>query len=187
MLAPSLYGLLDLSRMLKIIFLQKKLRRIKAIVSDVDGVLTDGKIYLSATDEIKVFCCKDAPRTKMAIDSGIIIVYYTGRPSEPVKRRAEERKIPVIDKRSVPDIFSLTKDAYHVNPEEIMYIGDDLNDLPGMKKAGVAVAPRDASAENKKVAHIVTKAKGGEGVLSEAIEILMRAQGTWDRYLKEGN
>ncbi|MBP9668968.1 MAG: HAD hydrolase family protein [Candidatus Pacebacteria bacterium] len=166
--------------------MKKKLKKIKIVVSDVDGVLTDGKIYLGGGEELKSFWSKDAPRTAVLLRSGIPLVLFTARKCSAVERRAGELKVDLIYKQAIndtgKDLFDVLGEKYKVQPEEVLYIGDDWSDLYCMHKAGVAVTPADGSRENKKVADIVTNATGGHGVIAEVAEIIMRAQNTWNSH-----
>lgn len=172
--------------------LRIKLNKIKLIVSDVDGVLTDGKIYLSdSPEELKSFYVRDSLPMKAAIRSGIKIIWLTGRKCRAVVRRSKEidssirllfRNDLFKQKRNLLDTISL---EFKASTSEILYIGDDLPDLSIMRQVGVSVAPQNGSAENKKVADIVTKAIGGDGVIAEVVEMVMRAKGTWAKFIKE--
>lgn len=170
--------------------LEGKLKKVKLIVSDVDGVLTDGKIYLSERcGEIKVFSVKDAIRIEVAFKSGIKVLLITARKGFGVMRRAEELGADIIFKQDLQQknlsLLTEVKRKFHIEPEEILYVGDDWNDLYLMKQVGVSATPANGSAENREIADIVTEVRGGEGVVSELIEKIMRAQGTWEEYFKE--
>lgn len=165
--------------------MEKKLEHIKLIIFDVDGVLTDGKIYLPGdSEELKVFYAKDFPRLQAALRSGLKIVFFTGRKGNAVIRRAKEFTIPVIFKRDLKDqrisLYEEIKKRYNIEPESVMYVGDDWNDLYYMKQAGISVTPADGSNENKQIADIITRTNGGHGVAAEIIEKVMKAQKTWD-------
>ncbi len=175
---------------MKINNLKGRLNKIKLLVFDVDGVLTDGKINLiGENEEMKSFYCKDFPRLTTAMRSGLKIVLFTGRKGSAVIRRAKDLNADIIFKREIKErgvfFYDELKNLYGVTPSEVLYTGDDWNDLYLMKQAGVSVTPGNGSSENKKIAHIITKAKGGEGVAAETVEILMRARGTWDKYKNE--
>lgn len=167
-----------------------RLKRIRLLVFDVDGVLTDGRIYLlGETEELKSFSSRDAPRTAIALRSGLKVLWLTARKSKATERRARELGVTLIYKHDVKaektPFFKLLEERFGVRQDEILYVGDDWSDLHLMRQVGVAVTPQDGSPENKIVADIVTDAKGGGGVAAEVIERLMRAQGTWDRYVEE--
>lgn len=161
------------------------------IVSDVDGVLTDGKIYLSGgPEETKSFCARDALPMEMAMRSGLKIIWFTGRKCAAVIRRSKEIDGDVkllfkgeLYKQKV-NLLDLLYKEFKIKASEILYIGDDWNDLFLMKRVGVSVTPQNGSAENKKIADMVAKTKGGEGVMAEVIEIVMKTKGTWAKFIK---
>lgn len=170
--------------------IRNKILKIKLIVSDVDGVLTDGKIYLDHKgDEIKVFYTRDALRIEIALRSGISMVWLTGRRSAATLKRGNELGVKVFYKEDLAkgniSFLNLITKKYHVTNEEIAYIGDDWNDLFFMNQVGLAVTPSNGSSENKRIAQIITQAGAGQGVLAEIIEIIMKIQGTWDRFSGE--
>lgn len=167
--------------------MEEKLKKIKLIVSDVDGVLTDGKIYLVGKEEMKAFSVRDASPMEVARQAGIRFLFITSRKCDAVIKRAEELKTDLVFKMDVKaaggDLISYLKTKYSVSPEEVLYVGDDWSDLFSMKTFGVSATPANGTPENKAIALIVTKANGGEGVLRELIEIVLRAQGVWEKYL----
>lgn len=171
--------------------LQDRLKRIKVVLMDVDGVLTDGRIYHfvdphAGLVEFKGIHSQDsialAWLSQMGLKTGII----SGRVSAGVGRRMKELGVTYIfqhrlDKKNV---FHAICSKERVLPEETLYIGDDLPDLPVLRAAGVAVAVRDARPEVRIAAHWVTRAKGGAGAVREVAEKLLKKQGLWDRVLK---
>lgn len=162
--------------------LRQRLEKISLIVSDIDGVLTDGKLYLGNEGEIKIFSIRDSFRVEVAIQQGFPVIWFTGRKVPTVEDRAKELGVRVWYKKDVGEtLFAKLKEEYDVDPEQVLYIGDDWNDLYFMGHVGFAVAPANAQEENKECAHFITSARGGEGVLSEVIELLLRAKGSWDR------
>ncbi len=169
--------------------IRSKLKKIKLIVSDVDGVLTDGRIYLLGMEELKAFSVRDASPMEIARQSGLRFMFITTRKSEAIIKRAEELKTDLVFKTDIKeaggDLTAYLQGRYGVTPEEVLYVGDDWSDLHSMTLFGVSATPQNATPENKAVADIVTDAKGGEGVLREVIEKVMIAQGTWGKYLAE--
>ena len=154
--------------------LTRKLKKIRVIVSDVDGVLTDGRIYLLENgDELKSFNAKDGSRVELAFMSGINILLVTSRKSGAVIRRAKEMKVPLVFKRDLKksgkDLFLFLREKFRVDSSEVLYVGDDWSDLYFMKNAGVSATPFDGSAENKKIADLITGASSGGAVLSAII------------------
>lgn len=160
----------------------EQLKSVKLIVTDIDGVLTDGKIRLTDDGkEIKTFCAKDSPPLRIALANGLKVVFTTGRKSPAVEMRAAQYGLPVFYKSDYKDrsLMSALEEAFQINRTEILYIGDDLNDLAGMRQAGFTACPADAVEEVQTIAGIKTAAKGGEGVLGEIIRIVMISQNTW--------
>lgn len=170
--------------------LTKKLKRIKLIVSDVDGVLTEDKINLPGMgEEIKIFNAKDALRIEAAQRSGLKIIWITGRKAKATIRRSKELNVPLSFKQDVAKLdtpfLDVLKKKYRVGPKEILYIGDDWGDLFLMKQVGVSATPKNGSPENKAIADIISSRNGGDGVIAEVIEMVMRANGTWEKYIRE--
>jgi len=155
------------------------LEQIRVIVCDVDGVLSDGKLYYGNDGiEIKNFNVKDGLGIRMAVDFGMPVVFLTGRKSAAVTLRAKELGAVLYDgvnnkSRAIDEIA----ERFHVRVSNIAYVGDDINDLFAMKKVGLPVAVNDAAAEVKKVSLYTTTLNGGEGALREVIEHIFRAQG----------
>ena len=167
------------------ISIKNKLKKIRLIVSDVDGVLTDGMIRLVGDEEMKVFNGKDAMRIDMLIRSGIPLVWVTGRKCKAVIERSKELNVHLIFKKDLHDKkISLVKELnkiFGTSQEEALYIGDDWGDLFLMKQFGLSATPRNGSKENKKIADIITDAEGGNGVMAELIEKVMR----WQLFFKK--
>ncbi len=158
------------------------MNKIKLVVLDVDGTLTDGKIYYdSLGNETKAFDVKDGMAIAQAIAHGIDIAIVTGRTSTIVDKRAKELGVKHIhqgihDKVSVVD--GIVKEL-NITYEDVMYIGDDINDLKIMKKVGWPACPKDAVEDVVKVCATCSKHKGGCGAVREIIESLLKAKGLW--------
>lgn len=165
----------------------ERARKIRLILLDVDGVLTDGGLYYGAEGELmKRFDVKDGHGLVMWRIAGGRSGILTARRSKAVEKRAEELKLdPVLqgqrDKRAG---FMQAASAAGLAPDEICYVGDDTNDLGPLELAGLAVTPGDAVPEAKAAAHLVTVAPGGRGAVRELVEYLLRAQGKWDEILR---
>lgn len=150
---------------------------IKVFAMDVDGTLTDGKIYMGSSGEaLKAFHIKDGMGIRLLIDNGVIPVIITGRSSQIVECRARELGITelyqgISDKASV---LQGVLDKYGLCAEQSAYIGDDVNDLSVMELAGLSFAPADAVEEVKQFADIVLKADGGCGAVREAAEYILK-------------
>ena len=152
-------------------------RRISLVAMDVDGVLTDGGMYYSKEgDVLKKFNVKDGMGIVLLRENGIIPVIITQEDSKIVLKRAEKLKVEevyvgIMDKLQV--IRELAH-KYNLSPNEMAYIGDDLNDLAALKEVGLSFAPNDATPEVKQVVHHVLSRKGGEGAVREAIAFILR-------------
>lgn len=165
---------------------QQRAKRIKVLLMDVDGVLTDGKIHLvsmpdGTAQEMKSFHAHDGAGLKLAVAAGLRTGIITGRVSDATTRRAGEVGMDFVYQNrleKLPAYEEILRRA-GVRDAEVAYIGDDLPDLPVMRRVGLAIAVANAVPEVKKGAHYVTKRAGGEGAVREAIEIVLRAQGKW--------
>ena len=164
--------------------LTASLQKIKLLALDVDGVLTDGTIYISPAGEVfKGFNAKDGMGISCALRNNLQIAVITGRQSPIVERRCEELGIKLFMQGVKDKRLALQKMAQELGltREEIAYIGDDLNDIPAFKASGLNFVPADGSIEVLAVADIITKAKGGRGAVREAITMILAAQDNWEQ------
>jgi 3-deoxy-D-manno-octulosonate 8-phosphate phosphatase (KDO 8-P phosphatase) len=157
---------------------------------DVDGTMTDGGVLLlSQPDgsalEIKKFDAHDGQGLTLAHTAGIRTGCITGRESPALLRRAHEMKMDYIYMK-----IPLKMPAYEeilakagVKDAEVAFVGDDLPDIPILKRVGLAVAVGDAVADVKKIAHYTTKALAGKGAIREAIELILKSKGIWDELI----
>jgi 3-deoxy-D-manno-octulosonate 8-phosphate phosphatase (KDO 8-P phosphatase) len=159
--------------------LLERARRIRLLVLDVDGVLTDGRIYMSpAGEELKVFHVRDGSGLVALQRAGVAVAIISGRESEAVSRRATELGIRhvrqgVADKAT--ELAALLREL-GVAPAETACVGDDTPDLPMLQAAGLAVAVADAHAALGPVVHWVTSAPGGVGAVREVCDLLISAR-----------
>ncbi|MDF1593090.1 MAG: HAD-IIIA family hydrolase [Desulfobacterales bacterium] len=165
-----------------------KLKRIRLLLLDVDGVMTDGSIiYVAQDQEIKRFHVRDGLGIRLAMRAGINVGVVTGRQSEALMNRCRNLGIGLIyagvsDKAALLDrIVAQTA----VQAENIAFVGDDLVDLPLMQKIGLSVAVADAHEVVKAHADLITSAPGGAGAVREICEALLKSQGHWESILKE--
>lgn len=158
-------------------------KEVKLIIFDVDGVLTDGGLYVSDDGTpMKKFHVRDGLGIKLAQSVGLQVAVLTGKVSEVVHHRMVELGIEHFiqgSKDKGTDVHALEAMA-GVSLEHTAYIGDDLIDLPAFAKVGYPIAVADAVAEVQEAAMFVTQAKGGHGAAREAIEHILKAQGKWD-------
>ena len=154
----------------------ESIKKIKLVVSDVDGVLTDGGMYYSAKGDIqKKFHARDGMGIAILQRNGIPTVIITKEKNEIVKKWTSKMKVDKLFQGIKKKETLLIKlcDHYNLNEENIAYIGDDVNDLEIMKKIGFSVTPKDGNIEVKKIANYISKINGGEGVLREICDLLI--------------
>ena len=156
------------------------------VIFDVDGVLTDGRLYVTdAGQEIKAFHSRDGHGMKMLQSSGVKIGIITGRTSNIVTHRMNELGIEHVfqgQKDKLPAFDQLISEL-SLTPEQVAYVGDDVVDLPVMRRVGFAVAVQDAHVMVKKHAHWQTPNCGGRGAARDVCELLMEARGTLDEIM----
>ena len=170
--------------------LKKRAAQIKLLLMDVDGTMTDGGVLLlSQPDgsalEIKKFDAHDGQGLTLAHTAGIRTGCITGRESPALLRRAHEMKMDYVYMK-----IPLKMPAYEeilakagLKDAEVAFVGDDLPDIPILKRVGLAVAVGDAVADVKKIAHYTTKAHAGRGAIREAIELILKSKGIWDELI----
>ncbi len=170
-------------------------RKIKLLLFDVDGVLTDGKLFFLPAPagsqpsqiEFKGFHAHDGASISLARLGGIKTGLITKRSSETVALRARDLGLEFVyqgvdDKRTCFD--HVVKEA-GLKADEAAFVGDDVIDLPAMRAGGLAIAVKNARAEVKKEAHYVTTHAGGDGALRDAVEFILKAQGKWKRVVED--
>jgi len=161
-------------------------KKIRVLLMDVDGVLTDGRIWLlsrrdGTASEIKGFSAYDGAGLKLARAAGLRTGLITGRESSAVAQRARECEIEFVYQGRATKLGSYEEilQATGASDREVAYVGDDLPDLPLLQRAGFAVAVANAAPEVKRAAHYVTSHSGGDGAVREVIELIVKAQGKW--------
>jgi YrbI family 3-deoxy-D-manno-octulosonate 8-phosphate phosphatase len=163
--------------------LEDRCRAIELILSDVDGVLTDGGIILDNQGiESKRFYVRDGLAVKLWQKAGYRVGLLTQRSSQGLKVRAAELGIDIL-RQGIPDKVSAFKQVLgelRLAPPQVCYLGDDLPDLPLIRMVGLGVAVADACAELRQAAHYVTAVPGGAGALRETVEMVLRTQSRWD-------
>jgi len=164
------------------------LKRIRLLLTDVDGVLTDGRVAkLPGGDELKFFSIYDGLGIRLAQKSGIEIGFLSGRKSRQVAARAAELEVRLVVQGVADKVeaFESIRRDRGLSAEEIGYVGDDLPDIRLLRKAGFSAAPANAVPAVKEVVDYVAVTKGGKGALREIIELILHAQGKWDQVLKD--
>ncbi|MCC7085936.1 MAG: HAD hydrolase family protein [Pirellulales bacterium] len=168
--------------------LSTRCQPIELLLSDVDGVLTDGGVIFNNQGiEIKRFHIRDGLGIRLWQRAGHHFGIITGRASHIVQLRAVELGVDLV-RQGVDDKLPAVKQIIaerHLKPEQVCYVGDDLPDLPVLKHVGLAVTIGDGSDDLRQSAHYVTKANGGHGALREVIELLLKAQNRWQDVLRK--
>ena len=167
-----------------------KAAQIKLVVFDVDGVLTDGSLFVGDDgQEYKAFHSRDGLGMKLLRKSGVEIGIITARTSEVVKHRMENLDIEHVYQGRLEKLPALQEllNKLELSFEQTAYVGDDVVDLPVMRQVGLAIAVQDAHPLAKQHAHWQTPHNGGRGAARDVCELIMEAQGTlqsqWDRFL----
>ena len=169
--------------------LKAKLKRVKLFLCDVDGVLTDGSIYIGGEREFKRFNIRDGLGLVLARRAGLKVGWVSARPSLATKLRADELKVDFLVQQgdnvsktaAIENLLAQEK----LNWSEVCFVGDDIIDLGPLTRAGLAVAVGDAVPEAKAAAQVTTRAVGGRGAVREAVELILRAQGKWTPFLEK--
>ena len=170
---------------------QARAAHVKLLLMDCDGVLTDGRIWvLEGGDDQKAFSTLDGLGLELLHRGGITSGIISGRPSSAVERRARGLGITYLHlgRSDKVNAFEETLSVAHISADQVAFIGDDLNDIPVMRRSRLGIAVANASAETKQNAHYVTAATGGSGAVREVVELLLKSQGRWselvEQYLK---
>jgi 3-deoxy-D-manno-octulosonate 8-phosphate phosphatase (KDO 8-P phosphatase) len=172
--------------------LRRRAAQIELLLMDVDGTMTSGGVtLLSQTDEIaveiKTFDAHDGQGLTLAHTAGLRTGCITGRQSSALLRRAREMNMEFIYMKQ-PLKIPAYEEIIHkagVRDSAVAYVGDDLPDLPVMRRVGLAVAVGDAVAEVKKAAHYTTKALAGQGAIREAVELILKSKGIWESLIEK--
>jgi YrbI family 3-deoxy-D-manno-octulosonate 8-phosphate phosphatase len=166
--------------------LAARCRALRLVLMDVDGVLTDGTVLLLPDGrEVKSFHIRDGLGIVLAQRAGLKMGVLSGRASESLAARAAELRLDVVrqgvsDKRAV---FEEILREQELRPQDVAYIGDDLNDLAVLTEVGLSAAPADAPFEVRAQAFMVTDARGGQGCVREFLEAILKARGQWESLL----
>jgi 3-deoxy-D-manno-octulosonate 8-phosphate phosphatase (KDO 8-P phosphatase) len=167
--------------------LLERARKTRLLMMDVDGVLTDGRIIQDGHGrELKVFDVKDGHGIVMAHRAKLRTALISGRASEAITHRAEELGIKLVFQKiwNKLEVYEKILVDTALTHDEVAYIGDDLIDIPLLRRVGLAVAVADAVDEVKAAAHLVTQRPGGQGAVREVIELILKAQGHWDSLIE---
>lgn len=169
--------------------IRQRAARIKLFLCDVDGVLTDGSLFIGGEKEFKRFNIRDGLGIVLARRAGLKVGWISARPSQATRLRAAELKIDFLvqqgDNVSKTGAIEQLLAREKLSWRNVCFVGDDIIDLGPLTRAGWAVAVGDAAAEVKAAAHFVTRAAGGRGAVREAVEMILKAQGKWPSFLKQ--
>src|SRR3954469_18669291 len=168
--------------------LDARAARVKLLLLDVDGVLTDGKVLMHADgSESKRFDIKDGAALVWAQRVGLRVGLLSARPSPVTERRAAELRIRLLVQSQGPKVRAYQQIIRKEKLEDgdVAYMGDDLLDLPVLTRVGLSAAPSDAVADVRERVDFVAQAAGGNGAVRELVELLLRAQGRWDAFVSE--
>ena len=161
----------------------QRAQNIRLLILDVDGVLTDGRLYFGPAGEaLKVFHVRDGHGIKMLQRAGVEVAFLSGRRSEAAWHRARELRVALFYEglRDKVEVLEQLISSLNLTPLQVAAVGDDLVDLPIMARVGLAVAVADAVPEVKAAAHWVTTNPGGRGAVREVCDLLLKAQGKWE-------
>jgi len=166
--------------------IDQRAARVRLILFDVDGVLTDGTLIVHADgSESKVFDIKDGTGIVWAQRLGLTVGLLSARSSAATSQRAAQLGITLLHQgvASKLDTYEQIADSLMLDDDEIAYMGDDILDLPVLARVGLAAAPADATEDVRSRVHWVAKANGGAGAARELIELILRSQRLWDKVL----
>jgi 3-deoxy-D-manno-octulosonate 8-phosphate phosphatase (KDO 8-P phosphatase) len=159
-----------------------RIKSVKLLILDVDGVMTDGKIIMNDDGiESKQFDVKDGHGLRILMRYGVQVILITGRRSRVVEHRAADLGIQEVYQKiwNKEEIFDEILRKWNLHPDQTSFVGDDIVDIPVMRRVGFAVAVKDAVKEAKRIAHYVTREKGGRGAVREVCDLILKAQGHW--------
>jgi 3-deoxy-D-manno-octulosonate 8-phosphate phosphatase (KDO 8-P phosphatase) len=163
---------------------QTRLENVRLFLCDVDGILTDTSVWMGGVDELKRFHIQDGLGLRLLQGEGIKVGWISNRPSFATVARANDLKIDFLqqnhDGNKVNGVNEILKQT-GIDWAHTCYMGDDIVDLGALKRAGLAVTVPDAVAEAKKLAHYVTKLQGGHGAVREVVDLILKAQGKWQK------
>jgi YrbI family 3-deoxy-D-manno-octulosonate 8-phosphate phosphatase len=168
--------------------LAQRCAAIRLLLTDVDGVLTDGGVILDNQGvESKCFNIRDGLAIRLWQQAGGQAGVVTGRSSQVVKLRAAELDLDVVRqgvKEKLPEVQAIAA-ALMLRPEEIAYVGDDLPDIPTIRYAGLGIAVGDAPEEVREAADYVTSVRGGQGAVREVVELILKNTARWDNAIRK--
>ncbi len=166
---------------------ERRAARVKLLLLDCDGVLTDGRITLvDGGDEQKSFHTRDGHGLVLLHRAGLRSGIISGRTSRLVAARAADLGVAYVRQGALDklEVFEELLEEAGVEPSEVAYVGDDVVDIPLMRRCGLAVAVADAGLDTRACAHYVTRLPGGFGAVREVCELILKARGSWDELME---
>lgn len=168
--------------------IQARARRIRLILLDVDGVLTDGTVLMHGDGtESKAFHIRDGAAIVWAMQAGVDIGVLSARASAATTQRTSQLGMKIVAQGVASKAIEFARILAEagLDEEAVAYMGDDLLDIPVLRRAGLAAAPADAAPETRAAAHWVSASVGGRGAVREFIELVLRSQGRWDAIVRD--
>jgi 3-deoxy-D-manno-octulosonate 8-phosphate phosphatase (KDO 8-P phosphatase) len=166
--------------------LEERLKAVRLFLCDVDGILTDTSVWMGSEDEIKRFNIQDGLGLRLLEREGILVGWISNRPSFATTQRANDLKIDflvqALDGNKVAAVERIL-DETRATWDQVCYMGDDIVDLGVLKRAGLAVSVPHALSEVKQLSHYVTQREGGQGAVREVIDMILKAQGKWEKLI----
>lgn len=163
-------------------------RRIRLFLCDVDGVLTEANVTMGPGLETKTYHIRDGLGLRLLQnEAGIKVGWVSARPSDATSVRAQDLKIDYVCQSSMPKVQAiegLLRET-HLAWDQVLYMGDDVVDLGALRRAGLAATPADAIVEARALSHFIAINPGGRGAVREAVELVLKAQGHWDRIIEK--
>lgn len=167
---------------------EERARKVKLLILDVDGVLTDGRIiYGDAGDELKCFDVQDGFGIYLLSKGGIRTVIITAKKSPVVRRRAQDSHVAKVYQNAIDKwrVYEKVKRKFHVTDEEVCFIGDDLLDLPILVRVGFSVSVPNAVEEVRSRSHYITQRKGGRGAVREVVDLILKSQEKYETLVSQ--
>ncbi len=165
----------------------EKFRRIKLLLLDVDGVLTDGRIIFSSRDELKFFDVQDGLGIVLLRRAGIDSIIITAKKSRAVSKRAKDMEIKEVyqNSRNKLKIYNKILRRYKIPSQEIAFIGDEIIDIPVLEKVGLSISVPNAVDEVKEKVDYITQKQGGRGAVREICDLILKTQGKWEEAIAQ--
>lgn len=164
-----------------------RLARVRLLLCDVDGILTDGTVFMGGGMEYKRYGIRDGLGLRLLQKCGVKVGWVSARPSESTRQRAEDLKIDFLIQSTESKVAGTRRllDEHGFVWEDVAFMGDDVVDLGMLRRAGLAISVPDGIAEARALAHYVTRAAAGHGAVREVAELILKAQNQWDGLVKE--